>query len=123
MSDTFDSSAAKTTHFKGSEDGEGDVKELKDMRGNCGPRPPLRDIRGNKESEERLVGRKGVISRLRTHKCEAHDKCVGVQKRVDLAERCLQAFISSYDSVRMRGSQKRGKSEREELKTEVRWRV
>lgn len=71
----------------------------------------------------RRARRKGVISRLRTHKCKAHDKCVGVQKCVDLAERCLQAFISLYDSVRMRGSQKRGKSEREELKTEVRWRV
>lgn len=44
---------SRKNNFKGSEDGEGDVKELKDMRGNCGPRPPLRDIRGNKESEEK----------------------------------------------------------------------
>lgn len=85
VSDTLNSSTTKTTHFKGSEDGAGDLRELKDRRRNFGPfflllRSSRESERGRKRREKRLVGREGVISRLRTHKHKAHDKCVGVQK-------------------------------------------
>lgn len=46
LSDTLDSSTTKTTHFKGSEDGAGDLRELKDRRGNFGPSLP--NSRGKK---------------------------------------------------------------------------
>lgn len=36
VSDTLNSSTTKTTHFKGSEDGAGDLMELKDRRKNFG---------------------------------------------------------------------------------------
>lgn len=37
VSDSLDSSTIKTTHFKGSEDESGDLRELKDRRGDAGP--------------------------------------------------------------------------------------
>lgn len=86
MSDTLDSSAIKTTHIKGSEDEVGDLRELKDRRRNSGPfffipcKENSRERKKRRRREARLVGREGVISRLRTPKHKAHDKCVGVQK-------------------------------------------
>ena len=37
VSDSLDSSTIKTTHFKGSEDESGDLRELKDRRRDAGP--------------------------------------------------------------------------------------
>lgn len=83
MSDTLDSSTIKTTHFKGSGDGAGDLRELKDRRRNSGTFffPPKKQ-QSEKEEGDWLgekVGREGVISRLiRTN--TKRMKCVGVQK-------------------------------------------
>lgn len=69
----------KQLYFKGSEDGAGDFREIKDRRRNFGPFFFLRNSR-EKRREKRLVRRERVISRLRRHKHKVHDKCVGVQK-------------------------------------------
>lgn len=84
VSDTLDSSTIKTTHFKGSEDEAGDLRELKDGRRNSGPVfPPRQQQQREREGRERRpVGGEGVISRLRTHQHKAHDKCVGVQNEL-----------------------------------------
>ena len=49
MSDTFDSSTVKTTHFKGSEDEAEHLRELKDRRGNL----TVEEEEGDEASGER----------------------------------------------------------------------
>lgn len=79
MSDTLDSSTIKTTHFKGSGDGAGDLRELKDRMRDSGLFffffSLLRSSGEKKRREERPVGREGVISRLITQKHKAHEVC------------------------------------------------
>lgn len=96
--------------------------EMKDRkRGEPSPEPFAEKRQTKREKKNKLVGREGVISRLEHTNTKRMTSVLVCRNELIwvLAERCLQAFISSYDSGRMRRSQERKKEEREKLKTEA----
>lgn len=121
VTDTLDSSTTKTTHFKDSEDEAGDMRELKDRRRNSGPFIPQQQQRKKEEGEETGGERRSHLKAKNTNTKRMTSVLVCKNELIWVStERCLQAFISSYDSVRMRGSEREVKHGDRETKNRSR---
>lgn len=133
VSDSLDSSTIKTTHFKGSEDESGDLRELKDRRGDAGPFsfffPSLKISREKTRRKKTGGGERERRSHLKAKNTQTQSAwqvcwCAEMSWFGSWQNCCLRAFISSYDSGRTRG-RRNGKethteTERERKKTKNR---